>query len=80
VRQVMGDRVPDFIYQRPKVRAQVGSSEEVGGTLAALLTQGIDAAQLETRFCHLMGLQPKELKSWIRAGRYRSTSTYPQES
>ena len=50
-------RVRDFgrshspaVYERPKVRAQVGSSDEVGGTLAALVDQGIDAAELERRF------------------------------
>jgi asparagine synthetase B (glutamine-hydrolysing) len=76
-RLVMGDRVPPFIYDRPKVRAQVGSSEEVGGTLAALVDQGIDAAELERRFCRLLGFEPRELKTWMRAGYYRFTSTYP---
>jgi hypothetical protein len=80
VRLVMGDRIPSFIYDRPKVRAQVGSSEEVGGTLAALVDQGIDAAELERRFCRLYGLEPRELKAWIRAGYYRFTSAYPQET
>jgi asparagine synthetase B (glutamine-hydrolysing) len=79
-RLVMGDRVPSFIYDRPKVRAQVGSSEEVGGTLAALVDQGIDAAELERRFCRLQGFEPRELKTWIRGGYYRFTSTYPEES
>jgi asparagine synthetase B (glutamine-hydrolysing) len=79
-RLAMGDRVPSFIYERPKVRAQVGSSEQVGGTLAALVDQGIDAAQLERRFCGLTGMEPRELRSWIRAGYYRFTPAYPEES
>jgi asparagine synthetase B (glutamine-hydrolysing) len=78
-RLVMGERVPDFIYDRPKVRAQVGSSEKVGGTLAALVDQGIDAAELERRFCRLYEMDPRELRSWIRAGYYRFTPAYPKE-
>jgi asparagine synthetase B (glutamine-hydrolysing) len=77
---VMGDRVPSFIYDRPKVRAQVGSSDEVGGTLAALVDQGIDAAELERRFCRLLGLEPRQLRSFIRAGYYRFTPAYPEEN
>jgi asparagine synthetase B (glutamine-hydrolysing) len=78
-RAIFGDRIPAPIYARPKVRAQVGSSEEVGGTLAALVDQGIDAAALERRFCELHGLQPADLKAWIRGGYYRFSSVYPLE-
>jgi asparagine synthetase B (glutamine-hydrolysing) len=77
-RLVMGDLVPSFIYDRPKVRAQVGGSNEVGGTLAALVDQGIDAAELERRFCRLTGFAAADLKRWIRAGVYRFTNTYPE--
>jgi asparagine synthetase B (glutamine-hydrolysing) len=77
--EIFGDRIPPPIYQRPKVRAQVGSSEEVGGTLAALVDQGIDAAELERRFSALYGLTAAELKAWIRGGYYRFTSAYPVE-
>jgi asparagine synthetase B (glutamine-hydrolysing) len=77
-RLVMGDLVPSFIYERPKVRAQVGGSEKVGGTLAALVDRGIDAAELERRFCRLTGFDPRDLKRWIRAGLYRFTSSYPE--
>jgi asparagine synthetase B (glutamine-hydrolysing) len=80
VRQVMGRRIPSFIYDRPKVRAQVGSSGQVGGTLAALVDQGIDAAELERRFARLTGMEPRELRSWIRAGYYRFTPAFPKES
>jgi asparagine synthetase B (glutamine-hydrolysing) len=78
-RAIFGDRIPGPIYARPKVRAQVGSSDEVGGTLAALVDQGVDAAALERRFCELHGLQPADLKAWIRGGYYRFTSVYPLE-
>jgi hypothetical protein len=52
----------------------------VGGTLAALVDQGIDAATLERRFCQLFGFDPRELRSWIRAGRYRFTTAFPEDS
>jgi len=79
-RLIMGDQVPAFIYERPKVRAQVGSSERVGGTLAALIDAGVDSAELQRRFCKLVGLAPAELKSWIRAGMYRFPTVYPKAS
>jgi asparagine synthetase B (glutamine-hydrolysing) len=79
-RLVMGDRVPAYIYDRPKVRAQSASPDQTGGTLAALVDQGIDAAELERRFCRLMDLEPRALRSWIRAGYYRFPSAYPEES
>jgi asparagine synthetase B (glutamine-hydrolysing) len=75
--EIFGDRIPASIYQRPKVRAQVGSSDEVGGTLAALVDQGIDPAELERRFAALCQVEPSELKNWIRGGYYRFTSVYP---
>lgn len=79
VQLVMGERIPPFIYARKKVRAQVAGSNEVGGTMAALLDRGIDSAELERRFCKLVGFEPRELKRWIRAGVYRFTATYPEE-
>jgi hypothetical protein len=76
-RLVMGDAIPSFIYDRPKVRAQVGGSKKVGGTLAALVDQGIDGPELVRRFCRLFGFDSNELKRWIRAGVYRFTASYP---
>ena len=75
---VMGERVPSFIYDRPKVRAQVGGSHEVGGTLAAMVDRGIDGAALEQRFRDLVGFDALDLKRWIRAGVYRFTTSYPE--
>jgi len=75
---MMGDRVPSFIYDRPKVRAQVADSAKVGGTMAALLDRGIDSPYLVSRFCHLLGFDEAELKRWIRGGLYRFTASYPE--
>lgn len=79
-RLVMGDDVPSFIYDRPKVRAQVGNSEKVGGTLAALVDAGVDSAELDRRFCALSGFTPADLKGWIRAGMYRFPTNYPKRA
>jgi hypothetical protein len=78
VRHVMGDRIPSFIYDRPKVRAQVGDSSEVGGTMAALLDRDIDSDYLARRFCELTGFDAMGLKRWIRAGYYRFTTAFPE--
>jgi asparagine synthetase B (glutamine-hydrolysing) len=77
VRAVMGEAIPTYIYERPKVRAQVGGADEVRGTLAALVDRGIDAAWLERRFCQLFELDVPDLRRAIRAGFYRFTTAYP---
>ena len=78
VRQVMGDRIPPAIYDRPKVRAQVGSSTEVGGTLAALADRGLHGARLRERFSLLHGMDEPDTAALIRGGFYRFSSTYPE--
>jgi hypothetical protein len=76
---VMGASVPGFVYDRPKVRAQVANSGEVGGTLAALERRGIDASALFRRFCELTGFAPDDLRGWIRGGLYRFPVSFPKE-
>jgi asparagine synthetase B (glutamine-hydrolysing) len=78
VQRVLGSRVPAFVHERPKVRAQVGDAGEVGGTLAALVDQGIDSTYLARRFAELLGVQPRQLGVLIRAGYYRFPTTYPR--
>lgn len=70
VRAVMGDRVPSLVYERKKVRAQVGG-QKVGGTLAALLDAGLDQAALTRRFGHLFGLTEAQVGQLLFSGRYR---------
>lgn len=77
-RLMMGNAIPSFIYDRPKVRAQVADSNKVGGTMAALLDRGIDGPALFERFRQLYGFDEPGLKRWIRAGLYRFTATYPE--
>lgn len=77
VEKVMGDKIPAEIYARPKVRAQVGGSEEVGGTLAALADRGLDGECLRKRFCELLDCTSDDIRRLIRGGFYRFTSEYP---
>jgi asparagine synthetase B (glutamine-hydrolysing) len=77
VRQVMGDAIPSYVYERPKVRAQIGGAGEVRGTLAALVDRGIDASWLERRFCELFDLELPQLRRAVRAGLYRFPTAYP---
>ena len=54
-RLVMGDLVPSFIYDRPKVRGAGGRlGEGRRDARRALVDRGVDAAELERRFCRLM--------------------------
>lgn len=80
VRCMMGDKIPAYIYDRPKVRAQVADSSKVGGTMAALLDRGIDSEYLVERFCQLSGFDRQGLKHWIRGGLYRFTASFPEST
>jgi asparagine synthetase B (glutamine-hydrolysing) len=71
-RMVFGTMVPEHVYSRKKVRAQVGS-ESGGGVLGVCLDKGIDQTWLRRRFCDLHGIDDTmELDRFMRAGRYRS--------
>ncbi len=78
VREALGDRIPEFVYARPKVRAQVGAAGEPSGTMAVLLRRGIDERALERRFEGLFGLDARERRRLIRAGMYRFPTTHPR--
>lgn len=78
VRHVLGASVPAFVYDRPKVRAQVGSSQEVGGTVRVTLEAGLDQAALSARFRELFGFSERDQRKLIRAGYYRFPTAWPQ--
>jgi asparagine synthetase B (glutamine-hydrolysing) len=78
VRSFMGDRVPRHVYERPKVRAQVASSGEVRGTLAALSARGIDADVLTRRFAALLRAPEHDVRNLIRGGLYRFATSYDE--
>lgn len=78
VKKVLGERVPRFVYDRPKVRAQVGSSAAPAGTLAVLASRGLGQAALSARFRTLLGLDDHEQRRLIRAGVYRFPTQWPE--
>lgn len=70
---IFGDLVPDYVFSRAKVRAQVGNTETGGGVLAACVDRGIDSNWLRRRFAALHNVcDPVQLNQFIRAGRYLS--------
>lgn len=71
-RAIFGDLLPDYIYARPKVRAQVGSSQGDRGVLGLCIDHGINAQYLRDRFAHLHGVGSDTLDHFIRGGTYRS--------
>jgi hypothetical protein len=71
-RQIAGDLVPGFVFDRVKVRAQIGSSTEPTGILPVLIGHGFDGQWLRRTFCRIFGIQRETfLNGFIRAGRYR---------
>jgi asparagine synthetase B (glutamine-hydrolysing) len=79
VREVMGRAIPEGIYERPKVRAQVATADGVGGTMAALIDRNIEGEHLKRRFGELMGMHAREMDDLIRGGFYRFSKEYPNE-
>jgi asparagine synthetase B (glutamine-hydrolysing) len=68
---IFEDLVPDYVFSRAKVRAQVGNPDTGGGVLAACVDQGIDGNWLQQRFAALHDVDdPSVLNKFVRAGRY----------
>ena len=71
---IFGDCIPEYVYSRPKTRAQVGDAESGAGVLGLCLKRGIDSPELRRRFAELHGVADlAELDRFIRAGRYRAS-------
>ncbi|MBI2358865.1 MAG: hypothetical protein HYV04_08165, partial [Deltaproteobacteria bacterium] len=80
VREIAGDLLPAFALERPKVRAQIGSSKETTGILPLFVRSGRDATWLKKAFCDFfMVSDPRLLNQFIRAGVYRFASEFPKE-
>jgi asparagine synthetase B (glutamine-hydrolysing) len=69
-RLMFGDAIPEYVYSRPKTRAQIGDPDGDGGVLGVCLTHGIDAGVLKRRFAELHRASELELNRFIRGGRY----------
>ena len=78
--KIMGQCIPDYVYRRPKVRAQSASEDQGGGMLQACLEQGIDQSFLCQRFAEIYGLNVKQLHKYILNGQYRFTSQHKELS
>lgn len=79
VRRIMGGKIPEEIYRRPKVRAQVGGSHEVGGTLRVMIDAGLTGDHLRQRFAKLFNCAEDARDRLIQAGYYRFTDTFPKK-
>jgi len=72
-KQIAGDVLPGFVFDRAKVRAQMGSTAEAPGILPVLIQTGYDAARLKSVFCRIFKIRdPAALNRFVRAGRYRT--------
>ena len=74
-KQIAGDLLPGFVFDRVKVRAQMGSSADAPGILPVLIHAGYDAARLRQMFCRIFKIEnPAFLSRFVRAGRYRTVN------
>ena len=77
-RAIFGERIPESVYARPKVRAQVASSGSAKGTLATLADRGLTGEHIAQRAAALYRCSPTTLSAWIRGGMYRFPSRFSQ--
>jgi asparagine synthetase B (glutamine-hydrolysing) len=76
-RKIAGDLLPGFLFNRPKVRAQVGGSTAHTGILPLLIQRGHGADGLRRAFCRLFHIEHMPfLDGFIRGGRYRSVRPF----
>jgi asparagine synthetase B (glutamine-hydrolysing) len=72
-RAIFGELLPQYVYTRRKVRAQLGSANGDGGVLALCVDSGVDSTALRRRFAALHGVDDlRSLDRFIRGGSYRS--------
>jgi asparagine synthetase B (glutamine-hydrolysing) len=80
VRKIAGDLLPDFLFMRPKVRAQVGDSTAQTGILPLLIQRGHGADWLRRTFCRLFNIENAAfLDRFIRGGRYRGVRPFSEQ-
>jgi asparagine synthetase B (glutamine-hydrolysing) len=69
------DLLPGYVFDRVKVRAQIGSSTRPTGILPLLARRGYDGVWLRSAFCRLFMIEHQAfLNRFIRAGRYRNVN------
>lgn len=78
VRKIAGDLLPGFVFDRPKVRAQVGDATATTGILPLLIQSGHGADWMRRAFCRLFNIEGAAvLDRFLRGGRYRSVRPFP---
>ena len=78
VKAIAGDLLPPFLFERVKVRAQIGDSEGAGGILPLLVDSGRDSEWLKRAFIDLFKIKDESvLGRFILMGVYRCTSEFP---
>lgn len=77
-RAIFGERIPESVYARPKVRAQVASAGSPKGTLATLADRGLTGDRLAERAAELYRCSAATLRGWIRGGLYRFPTRWSQ--
>jgi asparagine synthetase B (glutamine-hydrolysing) len=81
VREIAGDLLPAFLFDRQKVRAQIGTSGEPTGILPVLADARRDAAWLRAAFCRLFSIQEEAfLQEFVRLGVYRFPDRFPSRT
>ena len=74
-KEISRDLLPGFVFDRTKVRAQIGSSKSTPGILPVLIQSGYDAARLRNVFCRIFKIDNQaSLGRFVRAGRYRTVN------
>ena len=78
VKAIAGDLLPPFLFERVKVRAQIGDSEGAGGILPLLVDSGRDSEWLKRAFRELFKIEDGSVLSrFILMGVYRFMSEFP---
>lgn len=78
VREIAGDLLPSFLFDRQKVRAQIGTSGEPTGILPVLADAQRDAGWLRAAFCRLFMIEEEAfLERFVRLGVYRFPNRFP---
>ena len=74
-KEISRDLLPGFVFDRMKVRAQIGSAGDTPGILPVLIHAGYDAARLRNVFCRIFKIDDSAfLSRFVRAGRYRTVN------
>lgn len=78
LRAIAGNRLPDWIYDRRKARAQIGSEAATSGILPLFIDTGRDQNWLRAEWARTLGAEPGDLDDLIRAGTYRCATSWPE--